>query len=667
VSDTEYDPADVPEGMTALYDADVPRSDLVSAAANGIPRPLIAKQADGGPGLLDADYVRSLIAKAEPEPAPQETVTMTGSPSAIAAMIHAAAVRKAEAAQAEVVEKTEASTATMNDRDDSDFAYVEGGGTKDETGKTVPRSLRHYPIYDEAHARDALGRAGAQLQDGDDDAKRIARAALPKIHAAAKKFGIDVQKDMGAMEIDDTDGMDPTVVLAEPDMDAPGDPADPGSPAWEAIDAATARKWTAIAARLRAALMTLVDREVLESVSANGDDDDAYNAADLGDAASAIDYAISILAPFAVDEQSEADCGADMEILGKAMAHLDAASLETVEALAPIAKAGRTLSSANEAALRAALQSLQQVLASLPKAPAAPGDATEMTKEELPEMSDNDTAVQSALDASTPLGTPKEPASAEMPAAQGMPGEVAKAGKPPQVAIYDANGNLVGTVDPAEITMLAPAKAPAAAADGDAAAGTDGDAAAADDTQMAAADAATPTDLAPAPAATVGTPADAVQADDDSNVAKADTPTNDVPNEDMLKSSIDALVKAAVDERSAEQAELYKQLDDRNRALEEHNEALTKQVEQLTSYGERLAVLENAPAVMAIASNGAIPPAHMLRGQDRGVSTDTSQAALLKARFNASDDALEKKRIADEMQEKAIARFAEMQQAARRG
>jgi len=184
---------------------------------------------------------------------------------------------------------------------------------------------------------------------------------------------------------------------------------------------------------------------------------------------------------------------------------------------------------------------------------------------------------------------------------------------------------------------------------------------------MAAADAATPTDLAPAPAATVGTPADAVQADDDSNVAKADTPTNDVPNEDMLKSSIDALVKAAVDERSAEQAELYKQLDDRNRALEEHNEALTKQVEQLTSYGERLAVLENAPAVMAIASNGAIPPAHMLRGQDRGVSTDTSQAALLKARFNASDDALEKKRIADEMQEKAIARFAEMQQAARRG
>ena len=38
----------------------------------------------------------------------------------------------------------------INDLPDSDFAYIEPGGEKDDDGKTVPRSLRHYPIHDEA-------------------------------------------------------------------------------------------------------------------------------------------------------------------------------------------------------------------------------------------------------------------------------------------------------------------------------------------------------------------------------------------------------------------------------------------------------------------------------------------------------------------------------------
>jgi hypothetical protein len=59
--------------------------------------------------------------------------------------------------------------------------------------------------------------------------------------------------------------------------------------------------------------------------------------------------------------------------------------------------------------------------------------------------------------------------------------------KSPMVAIYDANGNLVGMADPDDITVLADAKAPGSA------------------------DAA-PTDLEAAPAASVGTPADAVPA-----------------------------------------------------------------------------------------------------------------------------------------------------------
>ncbi|WP_210594835.1 hypothetical protein [Streptomyces scabiei] len=45
--------------------------------------------------------------------------------------------------------------------------------------------------------------------------------------------------------------LDPTVVLAEPDQGPQGNPDVPGSPAWEAVDAATARKWTSILSRRR--------------------------------------------------------------------------------------------------------------------------------------------------------------------------------------------------------------------------------------------------------------------------------------------------------------------------------------------------------------------------------------------------------------------------------
>ena len=82
----------------------------------------------------------------------------------------------------------ELSTSDINNLDDSDFAYVEDGGVKDKSGKTVPRSLRHFPIQDAAHVRNALARA-PQSPFGD--------KAMPKIVAAAKKFGIDVGSDSG--------------------------------------------------------------------------------------------------------------------------------------------------------------------------------------------------------------------------------------------------------------------------------------------------------------------------------------------------------------------------------------------------------------------------------------------------------------------------------------
>ena len=86
------------------------------------------------------------------------------------------------------------STAAINDLDDSAFAYIEAGGEKDDDGKTTPRSLRHYPVQDKAHADNALARADAAVAGEDADAKKIATAALPKIKAAVAKFADAEQK-----------------------------------------------------------------------------------------------------------------------------------------------------------------------------------------------------------------------------------------------------------------------------------------------------------------------------------------------------------------------------------------------------------------------------------------------------------------------------------------
>ncbi|MFD0393341.1 hypothetical protein ACFQ3Z_16035 [Streptomyces nogalater] len=132
--------------------------------------------------------------------------------------------------------------------------------------------------------------------------------------------------------------LDPTVVLAEPEDSAPGDVSTPGSPAWEAVDAATARKWTSILSRAKSALGVMADRELLEAAA--GDSDDFDSAMDLEDAACAIDYAISVLAPFAVDEEAEVVRGtAELDVVGKALGTFDAGHLDVIESLSRVAKA----------------------------------------------------------------------------------------------------------------------------------------------------------------------------------------------------------------------------------------------------------------------------------------------------------------------------------------
>jgi hypothetical protein len=61
-------------------------------------------------------------------------------------------------------EKAVWSTAYVNDLPDSAFLIVESGGKKDDEGKTVPRSLRHFPVRDDSgeldlpHLRNAIAR-----------------------------------------------------------------------------------------------------------------------------------------------------------------------------------------------------------------------------------------------------------------------------------------------------------------------------------------------------------------------------------------------------------------------------------------------------------------------------------------------------------------------------
>lgn len=617
--------------FTELVDADFTRVDLVGKGANGVPRFLIAKQDGGAAGLMDPGFVRDLIAKAEPEAAPaaRDDVTMTGSPAAIAAFIHKASVRTGDD-----VAKAEQSTQSQNDLPDSDFAYIESGGKKDDEGKTTPRSLRHFPVNDAAHVRNALARA-PQSPFGD--------KALPKIRSAAKKFGIEVSKESGVAdtvtkdmgpELDEgVDGLDPTIPLAAPDDDAPGDPTDPGSPAWEAIDAATATKWTSILARAKVALGVMADREMLEAAAA--DPDDAENAFDLSDAACAIDYAISVLAPFAVAEQSEADCGAEaMDAIGKAMAGFDASPLEAVEGFAAIAKAGRVLSSVNEERIRTAAASLQSVLQTLPAAPVAddpvtkeeaamPADQTEQAAPEAVEKADADAA---------PEGVAKEGETAPEPAEAA---DVAKAEKEPQVVVYNAKGEVVGIVDPAKIVPVQGA-APAGESQP---ADPPADAAPAADP----APATDPADMTPAPAAAAGTPAEG----DEDDVAKATENSTITTTQGELESLVAKAVAAALDSRAP--------------AEDVAKAAVAGVSEEVETLKARLAAVEEQPAMPKVFTNGATPPPGTLRGQDQapqgGAAVDVAKAAELK-RTLYTGSAAEQNQAHRDMQEMAIAQLA---------
>jgi hypothetical protein len=364
--------------------------------------------------------------------------------------------------------------------------------------------------------------------------------------------------------------LDANTIYAEPAEPAEGDAEVPGSPIWEAIDAATAAKWTAILARAKNAICELKDREIEEVQT--GVEYDESGVLSLMEATAAIDHAIGLLAPFAASEKAEAESDM-MGAVAKAAASIDVDALAIAEQFAPIVKAGRTLSSANEAALRGAVDSIMKVLNSLPTADVIKADVEEIAKsDDLSGLSDADLlrVVLTGADADR-LAALQEIGLRSI--ASAMAGEA-------QEEAAEEETEPTEEVEPEETT----------------------------DTEMSDETAAEET---PVPASEVGTPAD---------VEKSSV----IDGSEM----VEKLVKEALDEQSAAHAAVVKSLEDRIAHLE-------------------------APAQSKVLANGALPPAHLLRGQDAGGSPVTD-ASFLRKQMEEAPDAVTKAEAGEQMRIAAL-------------
>ncbi len=95
----------------------------------------------------------------------------------------------------EPTDKAQWTTAFVNDLSDDAFLFVEPGGTKDDSGKTVPRSLRHFPVCDEKgeldlpHLRNAIARLPQSKIPGltDKDLQQLQEGARQLLEEANRK------------------------------------------------------------------------------------------------------------------------------------------------------------------------------------------------------------------------------------------------------------------------------------------------------------------------------------------------------------------------------------------------------------------------------------------------------------------------------------------------
>lgn len=519
-----------------VVDAVITRVDMVGKGANGMPF-LIAKNQGG---ILPPETVRDLLKRAEPD-APEsvipqrDDITMTGSPSAIAKMIHEAPMRPGNVFASMTAAAAQYQSPLVKDDMDADVAVG-----------------------------DLMG-DGATLSD-----------------------------------------------------------SVPGSADWENMDGDTAMNALAVLGRIQAIICWLADREAAEAVT--NDPGDAENVWNLEDAGCAVQCAIDTLAAFAAGEKLEASLEDEMEAVGKA-----AAPLAVLEGLVPLVKAGRVLSATNEQALRGAAEAIQTVLASLPApvtdeaAPVAK-NTEEPAVAEVPVKKAVDEPTEPTAAATTPQNTPEaadtpdteDPKTADpAPVAksnvhlsyasamayvdENEGASIRKAKGDPQMAVFDASGKLVGTIDPTDLSPIAAPTPPE---------GGDEQAAPADDTAPPTDSSdAPPADTTPADPATVGTPS-------------GDTPA---PDEDVQKSELVKAVdtvKAEFEEKLAAQSQAYELLK-----------------------GE-FDAFKVAPARARVLTNGALPPPHLLRGQALGASVDSDRVAeLQKLSKNSADPAVRSEAI----------------------
>lgn len=109
----------------------------------------------------------------------------------------------------ERTENAKWSAAYMNDLPDGSFLYIEPGGSKDDSGKTTPRTLRHFPYKDKTgkvdmpHLRNALSRipqskvTKSAKEAATAKAKRIlARSTTNEMQHVTINFKANVRFDM---------------------------------------------------------------------------------------------------------------------------------------------------------------------------------------------------------------------------------------------------------------------------------------------------------------------------------------------------------------------------------------------------------------------------------------------------------------------------------------
>jgi len=95
-------------------------------------------------------------------------------------------------------------TEYINNLPDEAFAYIESGGSKDEQGKTVPRSLRHLPYknaqgnLDPDHVRNALARLDQTdiPAEGKAEAKKKLCDAAKELNIVSEVCGLAEQKSL---------------------------------------------------------------------------------------------------------------------------------------------------------------------------------------------------------------------------------------------------------------------------------------------------------------------------------------------------------------------------------------------------------------------------------------------------------------------------------------